>query len=91
MLITRSIRATEDGANGAKKSDLSDANQADPAGINPCFEKCRLDFQPLKDTDGIVHQNKYLLGCQQSNQLSASDFSKIRHLFNSIEGAIMQR
>ncbi|KAF4046716.1 hypothetical protein GN244_ATG01107 [Phytophthora infestans] len=92
--VVLAVDARKDGANGAEKFDLSDANQADPAATSPCPEKCRLDFQPLQDTDGVMHQNKCiqrLLGCQQSSQLSASDFYKIRHLFNSIEGTIVQR
>ncbi|KAF4033467.1 hypothetical protein GN244_ATG14617 [Phytophthora infestans] len=86
------LRVTkDDSANGATKFVLSDVNQAEQAFTSPCPEKCPLNFQPVKDEDGVVHQNKCiqrLLGCQESNQLSAADFSKIRHFFDSIEGTI---
>ncbi|ETK90366.1 hypothetical protein F441_06008 [Phytophthora nicotianae CJ01A1] len=74
-----------------KQYDFSDATQAEPSVTNSCPKKCHLDYEPVKDKDGVVHYNKCiqrLLGCPNNTGLSASDFSKLRRIFDSIDGTI---
>ncbi|KAG2789112.1 hypothetical protein PC129_g713 [Phytophthora cactorum] len=81
-----------DPASDAKQFDFSNVNQAEQSANSACPKKCPLGYQPVKDKDGVVHQNKCiqrLLECTDSLSISASDFSDLRRIFGtSIEGTI---
>ncbi|KAG6945095.1 hypothetical protein JG688_00016740 [Phytophthora aleatoria] len=93
--------ADSDPASGTKQFDFSDVNQADQteqatlsldgSGSDACPEKCPMDFQPVKDKNGVEYLNKCLLRlaeCTDSSVLASSDMADVRGMFGSLEGTV---